>query len=339
MFIKKAIIAILPVILLLSSCKEDPEANCPSEDQIESQFTQPSGEELIITKDGKAYRVFPDGCQYVFDYYNNDFRSENYADNNGEISIITPEGNIPILTAFSEDFESYSDFVSVFFTTIQEASEKVWGSMTLQSPSAKTVDEYVALRKCIIDGTCDFIDNRISLVEDPKDANNRCLKFEAVSKTEDMVTSKSSIQSPLLYFENGDDLWFSADFLIQDELPTSLADFENEFFEGNPGPRVIISNNKLAIENKFGDKRIYRHVRDITIPMDQWFNVVVHFKFSPDTDGLIELWQDGVQLISANGVNLPLINSIQNSLEIGISATESKSTVFVDNVKLDHQEF
>ena len=197
----------------------------------------------------------------------------------------------------------------------------------------------MALRKCILDGTCDFIDNRIDLVEDPMDPTNTCMRFESVAKTDDMVTSKSSMKTPLLFFENGDDLWFTADYLIEGNIPTTLADFENDFFEGSPGPRILISGNKLTIENKFGDKEIYRHDRDITVPTNQWFNIKVHLKFSPENDGLVELWQDGVQLISANGKTLPLNNSIQNSLEIGISATELESTVYVDNLKIDHDEF
>jgi len=339
MLIRKTFLLILPIVLLLASCKDDPNENCPSEEQIESRFTQPSGEEVIITKDGKLFRVFSDGCQYVADYYNDDFRSENYSEIDGTISIITPEGNIPVVEEFFEDFEDYEDFLSIFFSTIQEAGEKVWGYMTLQSPAAKTVEEYVALRQCIMDGTCDFIDHKIELVEDPKDADNQCLRFETVDKTDDMVTGKSSIRTPLLFFENGDDFWFSADFLIQGNIPTTLADFENEFFEGTPGPRILISNNKLAIENKFGNKEVYRHSRDITVPTDEWFNVKVHLNYSPESDGLVELWQDDVQLISANGVTLPLINSIQNSLEIGISASELATTLFVDNVRVDHESF
>jgi len=306
MLLKRVFLIFLPVFLFLTSCKDNPDANCPTEEQIESRDS---------------------------------FRNENYAEVDGQISIITPDGNIPVRESFTEDFEDYGNLVALFYTNFQEATEKVWGTMTLQSPSAKTVGEYTALQDCIFDGTCDFIDNKVELVVDPTDASNTCLRFDAVAKTDDMVTSKSSIQSPLLFFENGDDLWFSADYLIQGNLPTTLADFENEFFDGRPGPRILISNDKLAIENKFGDKKIYRHVRDIKVPNDQWFNVVVHFNFSAENDGLIELWQDGVQLISANGVNLPLVNSIQNSLEIGISATEKSSTVFVDNVKIDHKEF
>jgi len=41
-----------------------------------------------------------------------------------------------------------------------------WNSFTLQSPAAPEVSDYVALRQCILNGTCTFIDNKIELVAD-----------------------------------------------------------------------------------------------------------------------------------------------------------------------------
>ncbi len=330
---------LLLCLLVWTSCKENSTEGCPSLDQIVSQFTQPTGEEVIIDEDGKVYLIETNGCSYQFDYYPANFLEKNYEVINGKVLIKSPDGNIPTASSAFEDFESYDNALDLFYQTIEEVGEKIWGAFTLQSPSAKTVEEYVALRNCILDGTCDFIDNRFDLVNDPKNITNKCIKFTAVDKTDDMITCKSSMRSSLFYFDKGDDFWFSADFLITGNIPTTLADFENEYFEGSPGPRLLISNDRLAIENKFGAKVIYRHDKDITVPTDQWFNTKVHLKLSDQTDGLVELWQDDVLLLSVSGINMPLANSIQNSIEIGVSATNEACLLFVDNIRIDHEPF
>ena len=332
-------ICVLFALTLLFSCKKDEAKNCPSQDQIISQFIQPTGEEVIIDINGKGYVLTDGECEFVAEMFDPDFRNHIYLEENGMILIKTPEGNVRTLKTLSEDFESYDNFTDLFYSSIQEISSKHWSTMTLQSPSAKTVEAYVALKQCILEGSCDFIDNRIELVDDPINDDNQCLKFTSVAKTDDMVTCKSSIISELLFFEKGNDLWFSADFLIQDNQPFSLVDFENRHFENSPGPRLVISNNRLAIENKFGVKEFYRHDKNTLVPFDQWFNVKIHLSFNETDNGLLELWQDGQLLFSINGENLPYFNSIQNSIEIGATASSVASTVFVDNLRIDDQPF
>jgi len=177
------------------------------------------------------------------------------------------------------------------------------------------------------------------LVTDPANALNRVLKFTSVPPSANMVTAKSSISSSLNYYIKDSGIWFQADYYIGNGMPFSLVDFENAYFNQHPGPRVVIRNNKLEIENKFGAKLNYNNTSGISIPQNQWFNIKVHLKYSNKNDGIIELWQDGTLLISTTGINLPTSNSIQNKLEVGISATSIGCELYFDNMRISETPF
>ena len=134
-------------------------------------------------------------------------------------------------------------------------------------------------------------------------------------------------------------MWFEADYYIQEGMPFTLVDFENSYFEGSPGPRVVIRNNKLELENKFGSKLRFESNDAGTITTGVWFTVKVHLKFSNSENGIIELWKDGENIISTTGVNLPTANAIQNILEIGISATNVETTLLMNNLRISDTEF
>lgn len=331
---------LLTAILVFTSCDKETalDTSCPEAANILEQFVQPTGEEVIITSDGLAYQVIDGTCELFGTYFSTTFKEDNYQEVGGEVFIITDEGLVQIKNEWIEDFEEYNSFVDMFAVTIAD-SNRIWNTMTMQSPMAQTVQEYVDLKNCILDGTCDFLDNQLELTADPMDANNQCLKFTAVAPVEGMVTSKSSMRSFQQYFEKGDDLWFSGRFYMEGGLPFTLVDFENGFFEGSPGPRLIISNDRFAIENKFGEKTVYRHDKNTLVELGRWITVKVHFQFDNGNGGMIELWQDGELLFSYQGTNMPTFNSIQNSLEVGISATQNDCVLYLDDVRLSTEPF
>jgi len=244
---------------------------------------------------------------------------------------------IPVKNNFSEDFEK-QNFIDLFSLDVNDPN-LFWTRFTLQSPEAKTVPEYVALSTCILNETCDFLDNRISIVEDPVNSANKVLEFNSVAPTADMIVSKCSMSSVLGYFKKGDDLWFEADYYIKEGMPFTLVDFENSYFEGSPGPRVVIRNNKLELENKFGAKLRFESNSAFDIATATWFTVKVHLKFSDTDEGILELWQDDVKIIAVKGINLPTSNSIQNVLEVGISATTTNAVLLIDNLRISDTEF
>jgi len=332
----------LSLVSVVSSCKKnllvDDFSGCASSGVVE-KYTSPDEQEVYIYEDGTLYFNNNGLCTFVLQYFDPDFLTNNYITNDSGTFIITEDGNLfPTKNNFIETFENYTSFTDLFISAISD-TVLYWSSFTLQSPEAPEVADYVVLRNCILNGTCTFIDNRIDLVTDPTDASNQVLKFTSVPPTANMVTAKSSISSLLNYYLKYSEVWYQADYYIESGMPFSLVDFENSYFYKSPGPRVVIRNNQLGIENKFGAKINYDPTPTITIPQGQWFTVKVHLKYSNVNDGIIELWQDGTLLISTTGINIPTSNSIQNILEVGVSATPIGCVLLFDNMRISETPF
>lgn len=330
------------ISILLASCDTigDTSTNCEEGGNVLYEFESPDGDYIKIYESGKAYQIRNSECQFVIDYFDPMFFDQNFVLEDGKVFFKVDEVNLfePIRT-FEYNFEQDEDFSDVIFSDLAQKNE-IFTAFTLQSPSAKTVSEYVALRNCILDQTCDFIDNRIDLASDPEDVANQVLKFSSVEPSDDMVTAKSSISTGLTFFEEGNDFWFEARFFLNGEYPTTIADFESPFFEGNPGPRIIFRGDKLAIENKFGDKFTYDQSNnsEVPFPKNEWVKVKVHFQYNTD-DGIIQLWQNDELIVDAVGRNIPLANWVQTNIEIGISATSEATVLFVDDVRFSNEPF
>ncbi len=340
----KIIYIIITVVFpfLLISCNsnvlEDELNECNSSGLLES-FTTPDGYEIYIYKDGKAYLNDNGSCTFALQYFEPGFLENNYLTNDSGTFIITGDGELfPTKSNFFEDFENYSTFTGLFINSL-DSTHLYWTDFTLQSPSAPEISDYVKLRQCILNGTCTFIDNKIELANDPTNNSNQVLKFTSVPPSSEMITAKSSIASSLNYYLKDSEVWFQADYYIESGMPFSLADFENSYFDKRPGPRIVVFGNKLAVENKFGAKISYTQNTGISIPLNQWFTVKLHLKYSNENDGIIELWQDDVQVISATGINLPTYNSIQNVLEVGVTATPIGCVLLIDNMRISNKPF
>lgn len=343
MKVKNLVLRLLSLLLTIAlvSCKSDETPvidNCENTSGLLQSAITPEGQNILIYNDGNAYLLENGTCSFILKYFESNFLDDNYIIDGASVSLKVENSSWPVVNDFTEDFENYASFIDLFPKVIAD-SNLFWNSFTLQSPATPTVDEYNELRNCILAENCDFIDHKIELTADPNDAGNLVLKFTSLAPTADMVTAKCSISTQRNFFRKGDDLWYAADYFIASGMPLTIADFENDYFEQGPGPRVFISNNALAVENKFGAKDIFRQATPVSVPKNKWFTIKVHFKLSDTGDGIIELWQDGEMLISTQGLNIPTSNSIQNSLEVGISATSEASTMFMDNIKISDKAF
>lgn len=327
--------------LFVISCKkkESPEDQCPDSSSLLSSFTDNSGNNIKIYSNGEAWILNDETCSFVANYFDPLYIDKNYLITDSVVYIRTDGGELfKTRNTFLENFETSNSFLDLLATSTADTG-KFWTSFVLQSPLAPTVSDYVALRTCILNGTCDFLDNRIELIEDPENAANHILQFTAVAPSANMVTSKCSFESALPYFPQNSDLWFEAKFNVRNNRPFSLVDFENNFFEESPGPRIVFRNNCLAVENKFGSKINYIQDNPLEFPIQSWVTVKIHLKFSSASNGLIQLWQNGNLIINKAGITLPLPNSIQNSLELGISATSTNSVLWLDDIRISDLEF
>ncbi len=286
---------------------------------------------LVLT-DGNVYQDSASACKLVGKYFTPGFEKDNYTHVGAAVFIKTPDGPFPVRTEYMESFERYGVFKDLFLANIHD-TDKYWNAMTLLSPLASTIPDYVALRNCILAGTCTFKDNRIDLVSEPINAINHILKFSAVAPASGMITSKSSIETTIAYFVSGDDLWYQARYFFTGAFPYSIVDFESQWFDLSPGPRIVFDNGALAIENKFGSKQKYRQPVPVPVPKNQWVTVKVHFNFNA-TSGTVDLWQDGNKILSVAGPNLPLSIAVQTNIEVGITSTDSACVLYLDDVKI-----
>lgn len=232
-----------------------------------------------------------------------------------------------ITSVFSSGFES---------PTLQGLfSLNSWKLVTLQSPKANTVPEYVALNKKIMEGG-DFLDNRIDVESKNVHSGSYALKFYAVTPKTGEV-SKALVEKNNLCFVNGDDIWFSGWYYVMQGMPSTLVDFETRAVELGPGIRLFIRNGKYAsIESKFDDKPQFNQ-KSVEFPRNKWVHIKLHIGLSEKADGVVEMWQDGKKIISTTGRTLPTRDTVYNSMEVGITATPEESTILADDIAVSDQ--
>lgn len=337
MHLNKTCLFWLPALFTIG-CSKDATDECPDNMTVLSDYVDPDGNHVILYDNGAAYLVTDDACSFADQLFTAGFLENTYSFTDSGVYYLTEEGPFPTLTEIMETFETYDDFTDMFAMSIADTG-KIWNHFTCQSPVFPDIEAYNALRDCVLAGTCDFVDNRIDLSPDPVAPANTTLKFTSVAPTEDMITCKASFTSYLPFFQKGDHLWYEARYFVESGMPFSIVDFENALFEGHPGPRVVLRGGALAFENKFGEKIGYEQGSPVLMPLGEWFTVKVHLYLSDGMDGQLQLWQNGSLLIDATGVNIFTYNSVQNALEVGISATDLGAVMYVDDIRLSASPF
>ena len=126
-------------------------------------------------------------------------------------------------------------------------------------------------------------------------------------------------------------------------MPFTVLDLETTWIAEHPGMRIVIVDGKYAsLQLKAAGHAYYRQEKgkEVLFPKGQWVNLKVHLKLTEKDDGVIELWQDGQQILDTHGQTLVLAHAIYNSFEIGISAYNEKekaATLYVDDVSISDQ--
>lgn len=287
---------------------------------------------------GKVYKKEEPGGKrvYVDTLFEPGYREKNYRFVDGVAYRVGENGKTyKTLRSFSENFEDaqrLADFVG---------EKRGWTGVTLQSPQAPEVADYVALRHRILKSGADFLDNRVEPSGQRVHGGKQALKTVAVARSAKMVCAKASLDTELLHFVKGDDYYFRARYFIEGTTrPFTIMDLESSWLKGYPGLRIRITpEGHLDVELKSLGKYVFRQEKgkEVVFPTDRWVCVEAHFKLTDKQDGLVEVWQDGKQLVSQRGQTLPLADAIYNNLEVGISAhndTEHTATVYVDDLEV-----
>ncbi|MBI5684333.1 MAG: heparin lyase I family protein [Verrucomicrobia bacterium] len=306
--------------------------------------------ELSVVEKGATYKLYraalwrvnPHSGQWEFmeQMYDPDFYAKNYAERDGAICRKAANGNlVPVRRQFADGFEHAKPIRELI------GIDTGWTAFTLQSPKAPSVNAYVRLRKLILKGQSDFLDNRVETSADVVHSGKRALKTFSMPPSHAMVCAKASLDTELLHFVKGDEVWFSGWYFVPERsgMPFTVMDLETTWFKESPGIRIMLADGKYAMfELKWGAKPKYRQPkgREVVFPAAKWVHLKAHLKLSEKSDGVIELWQDGAKIVDARGQTLPLAHTIYNSLEIGITAHNDRSqpaTLYVDDVAISDQ--
>jgi len=267
--------------------------------------------EATLVLEGTTYKLYRGGIyrvngrsgrwEFVAEGYDPDYYEKNYKEEDGLVFRKGDNGELyRVGQEFNDDFENAKtirDLIGI---------ERGWTSFTLQSSKSPTVEDYVRLRKRILTRQADFLDNRIEPSGEVVHAGRTALKAYSVPRSGDMVTNKASLSTELLHFVRDDDVWFAAWYYVPVEsaMPFTLMDLETTWFKQHPGIRIMAFGDKhLGVELKWGAKPTYRQPqeRQIAFPRGQWVHVKFHITLSEKTDGVVELWQNGLKIGSSGG--------------------------------------
>lgn len=304
--------------------------------------------ELTLNHEGTTYKLYrgdvytvgpmPDRLTFVEHLYDPDFFARNYVVVDGVPNRRDPDtGKLyPTRRFFEEGFEGAGSIADLI------GPQRGWTGFTLQSPRAPSIPEYNALRRRILTAEGDFLDNRIEVVRYRARSGDASMKCVSEPPSRGMVTAKASLSTSLLHFVRGDEVWFSGWYLVPEgsSLPFTLMDLESTWIKEHPGMRIMLDPpGHLMVELKWANKPTYRQTkgREVRFPTGRWVEVVLHLELSEQSDGLVELWQDGEKIVEARGQTLPLAGTVYDELEVGISAHSfgpGTATLFVDDLRI-----
>lgn len=257
---------------------------------------------------------------------------------------VTDDGTqkFPVRVPLTEGFEDLPEGVAGLRKLI--GPERGWSELTLQTPRAPKIPDYVRLRHEILNHESDFQDARVEPLAIAAHSGKLGLRCVCPPCPGSMICTKASLGSGLVYFIGGETLWYQAWYrVVGSQYPATLADFECSYTTSSPGPRICLSEDgSLEVELKALHKPRYRQPQSsrVQFPTDQWVCVTAAIDLHVD-DGRVRVWQDQQLVLDARGSTLPFPSAILCNLEIGISAhthRDQTAMLDVDDVRLSRTE-
>lgn len=297
-----------------------------------------------IADDGNIYRTNPRSGRwsYVETAFDPNVVARSYVREGATIFRCDPNRSserYPVTRRFSEGFEDVPDGTPGLRRLI--GAERMWTELTLQSPQTPKVSDYVALRRKILSGEADFLDASVAPSTERAHSGKASLKCICPAKTSSMICAKASLSNSLVYFEEGDDVWYQAWYYVAGDVrPFTLVDLEADLVHNAPGIRVMLyDEGEMGVELKAADKPQYRQKGDakVKFPTDRWVQATWHLHLDSGANGRVRLWQDDRLIVDATGQTHPFRTAVYNSLEVGISAHsfgDRPATLYVDDVLL-----
>lgn len=332
-------VILLTGVAVVGVIQEEQRKSIPIPDESLVELTLQHEGDTYKLVGGNLYKVAssPDRLVFVDKIYDKDFREKNYALVEGRVYRRDSDRGkeYPTKRHFEEGFEDVDRIADLI------GIDRGWTTFTLQSPQAPSVQKYNQLRNRILREGTDFLDNRVEPSSEVVHSGSKALKCYSTPPSPQMTTAKASLSTTLLYFEKGDDVWFSGWYYVAEGgMPFTVMDLECTHFKEHPGMRIMIGQDGyVRFELKWANKPTYRQPKEsrVPFPTGRWVHLKSRLKLSEAADGVVQLWQDGVKLIDEHGQTLPLASAIFDSLEIGISAHSfgpNPATLYVDDIKI-----
>src|SRR4051812_2066823 len=157
---------------------------------------------------------------------------------------------------------------------------------------------------------------------------------------------KSGKRSEIIIVNGGtgttQDIWYSFSALF----PTSGYEYDTEreiinqwYQNGSPATSFRTQKDRFLLES--GNTSTTRKQYDLgPITKDVWHQFVFHFIHSYNSDGLIEIWHNGIKVLTRTGGNM--YNDVLPRWKIGLykaafkttSSKVSKRIIYFDNIKV-----
>jgi hypothetical protein len=260
----------------------------------------------------------------------------------GEVPVSAPSGLLPKgnpFSVFADGFEGGNRLRDVFPADLSR-----WHGITLQPNNTD--------RRGLFEGTTDPATlagkNFIALSPVHPQSGRLALKTHA-GPYDGTTASKADVSRTQLAFRKGDIVVSTVWYYIEsgsDLTDLFIWDLEAESadprYAGQPGRRLYFQSGEVLASDlgkwlpapvkfrqKPGGERLF--------PRDRWVRIDVRLRLSEAADGTMEVWQDGVPVLSGKGQTLPEAGSVYTSLEVGITANGNvrhAQTVFVDDVEI-----
>ena len=187
----------------------------------------------------------------------------------------------------------------------------------------------------------------LRFVDYPRFAGVKAARFEIREDQPLVASGKRSEVTIIKDAEEGmaKEMWYS--FAVM--FPSSGYEYDDErevinqwFQSGSPATSLRTQRDRILLET--GNSQSNRKKFDLgPITKNKWHTVVMHFIHSYGTDGLIELWYDGVKKLTVRGGNM--YNDILPKWKIGLyksafkygTSDVTRRIIYFDNVKVGNR--
>jgi hypothetical protein len=139
------------------------------------------------------------------------------------------------------------------------------------------------------------------------------------------------------------DMWYGFSFLIPSDFPIVdrrlvIAQWKQSGLPGSPlvAQRFRGGRHHLTIRAAgFMGRGAGRHFELPGITAGQWHDMVYHIRFSPDGDGVVEVWMNGARAVVYEGATaMPGGSEIYNKIGLYRDRWKDPMTIYFDDYRL-----